>query len=76
MKILNFPSIFAIFLDQHPNTNFLLKFHRSTIEIDSESEEFEDAEGFDDDIFVDNPAPVRNRIEHLSKFSMTFENPF
>lgn len=37
----------------------------NAIEIDSESEEFEDAEGFDDDIFTDTPTPSRNRIKNL-----------
>lgn len=44
---------------------FLFFLYFSVVEIDSESEEFEDAEGFDDDIFTDNSAPIRNRVKNL-----------
>lgn len=39
----------------------------NALEIDSESEEFEDAEGFDDDIFTDTVPSARNRLKNLSK---------
>lgn len=38
-------------------------------EIDSESEEFEDAEGFDDDIFTDTTPNTRIRPKNLSESS-------
>ncbi|XP_063697658.1 FAS-associated factor 1 isoform X2 [Culicoides brevitarsis] len=37
----------------------------NVVEIDSESEEFEDAEGFDDDIFTDTVTSSRNRLKNL-----------
>lgn len=46
-------------------TKIILTIFFSVIDIDSESEEFEDAEGFDDDIFTDNSAPVRPRVKNL-----------
>lgn len=37
----------------------------NVVEIDSESEEFEDAEGSDDDIFTDSVPSIRNRLKNL-----------
>lgn len=37
------------------------------LEVDSENDEFEDAEGFDDDIFTDTVPSSRNRLKNLSE---------
>ena len=51
-------------------SNFFL--NSSMPEIDSESEEFEDAEGFDDDIFTDTTPNTRIRPKNLSESSLIF----